>query len=142
MKKFFLTLGIILASTLIIISLNKSEELDIEFSRQDMIGSWKLTNKSAKENRKDNDIVQAFTLKEDSTAIVQYNNSIEKELDGVWKVKAKKELGKSIIKISFETDVVISYWKTENHFNVLGLKLKEKNNKLYLSAGKGEFEKL
>lgn len=142
MKRIFLILSIVFASAIFAGAQSKSEVAAIKYPRQDLIGSWKLTKKSANENRKNNDIVEAFTLKEDSASTVQYNNSIEEKLNGTWKVNAKKELGKKFFKISIETDVVISYWKTENHYHVLGLKLKEKNNKYFLSADKGEYEKL
>ena len=107
-----------------------------ENKREDVLGVWEATKESLK-NQKENKVF-SFQLNEDSTANICRDGLTQEKSKRRWLWNVEKRFGGSKFGISFGVDVLLKV--SDNFF--LGLYLKEKAGKLYLTAGEYEFKKI
>lgn len=139
MKKFNTTI-LILTITILSSCIISGRSDNMDYNRNDVLGKWEITKSALKQVKKDEDdhnIISAFVLKPDSTVVVTWGVSKPYNKTGTWKWKPEKRIGSDKIGFNFETDVFV-----ESGHQLLGFKIKDQDEEMYLNAYKYEFKKV
>jgi hypothetical protein len=134
----------ILLAILLLTACSSSNNIDV--SREDILGTWELSDQSLKKTdlQKESITTTSFQLNADSTASFYLGDSPDRKVDGRWTWKNEKRIGSENFGVSIENDVMI-YGKRKIHDKdiwVLGLKLREgKNGEITLMAQNKIYEK-
>ena len=134
----------ILLAILLLTACSSSNNIDV--SREDILGTWELSDQSLKKTdlQKESITTTSFQLNADSTASFYLGDSPDRKVDGRWTWKNEKKIGSENFGVSIENDVMI-YGKrkiNDKDIWVLGLKLREgKNGEITLMAQNKIYEK-
>jgi len=134
----------ILLAILLLTACSSSNNIDV--SREDILGTWELSDQSLKKTdlQKESITTTSFQLNADSTASFYLGDSPDRKVDGRWTWKNEKRIGSENFGVSIENDVMI-YGKRKIHDKdiwVLGLKLREgKNGEITLIVQDKIYEK-
>lgn len=125
---------------LFLITMISCVERSVNVKKDDVIGYWSLTEESSQQmnstNESKNELISKFQLKADSSATISFGDPGNgKELSGLWKWNVEKQLGNKSFGIGIRTDVLITVEKTKNSILKLGLRLDNRNGKIFLSVG-------
>lgn len=111
----------------------------VDWEREDVIGSWKISEasyKAIKRVKSKSKIVTLFELNLDSTAVFYYGEDHETKKEAKWHWQSEKKLAYDEFGVSLEHDIIIKSKKMG-----MGMLLENNDGKITLNARDFSFEK-
>ena len=140
MKKLIILIPIafvILLSSCVFETKKSTEENEVAFSKTELLGEWVQTNKDIKGLE-----IKKINFKEDNTVIVEFlKPEGSTTATGKWKIGDKQELDLNIVKIPYESNIVVTIDSDDNHRQIIMFAVEEMSNKKILKGNDYQFEK-
>lgn len=134
----YLKIALISSFLIFLTSCKYKESKNIQFTKSELIGEWTVTNSTKKSE------VKGFKLKKDLTAVIKITDSTEttKTVSGKWKTNTTHKMGSGNFNISLNSDLELTFNKSQNHIQMMSLAVKKNEGKILLTSMHFSFKKI